>query len=126
MFSIVIFVPATHGDAVREALATAGGGSVGNYDSCSFSCAGKGRFRPLAGANPAIGSINQVAVVDEERIETVVTGDIVSKVVRAVRKGLYDDASEFGNIVDIHAEYLAAHQSIVVTGLKSLSCSSSL
>ena len=44
-------------------------GRSGNYDSCSFSVRGVGRFRPLAGANPHIGHVG-VLEVNEERIET--------------------------------------------------------
>lgn len=53
-------------------MATAGAGRVGNYDSCSFSVRGTGRFRPLEGAHPAIGSVGQLVEVEEERIEAVV------------------------------------------------------
>ena len=52
---IVVFVPVSAADAVRGAMAAAGAGKIGNYDSCSFSSRGIGRFRPLEGANPHIG-----------------------------------------------------------------------
>ncbi len=52
---LVVFVPVADADAVRAALADAGAGRIGDYDHASFSSPGQGRFRPLEGANPAIG-----------------------------------------------------------------------
>ncbi len=53
---IVVFTPLSYAQKVRSALSEAGAGSIGNYDSCSFSSRGMGRFRPLAGADPFVGS----------------------------------------------------------------------
>ena len=44
---------------------------IGDYDSASFSTPGEGRFRPLEGANPTIGEVGALEVVDEVRIECV-------------------------------------------------------
>lgn len=85
LWSFVIFVPATHADAVRSALAGAGAGAVRNYDSCSFSSRGVGRFRPLAGARPAIGVVGTLEAVEEERVEVVVDGARLVAAVTAVK-----------------------------------------
>lgn len=71
MDKIVVFVPTASAAAMRSALAGAGAGAVGDYDACSFSTAGEGRFRPLAGADPSIGTIGSHETVDEVRIESV-------------------------------------------------------
>ena len=71
MIVIVVFAPSRAADAVRQALAAAGAGAIGTYTGCSFSAPGEGRFRPEAGADPAIGSVGQAEVVDEVRIECV-------------------------------------------------------
>ncbi len=68
---LVVFVPAADADAVRRALAEAGAGRIGDYDSASFTSPGEGRFRPLDGATPAIGSVGELEVVDEVRVEVV-------------------------------------------------------
>ncbi len=39
-FKIVVFVPETHADIVREAMSNAGAGVIGNYTGCSFSSKG--------------------------------------------------------------------------------------
>ncbi|WP_310963829.1 Nif3-like dinuclear metal center hexameric protein [Nocardioides terrisoli] len=68
---IVVFVPVDAAEAVRSALTGAGAGAIGDYDSCTFTTSGEGRFRPLAGARPAIGEVGRPEVVDEVRIESV-------------------------------------------------------
>jgi dinuclear metal center YbgI/SA1388 family protein len=69
---LVVFVPVGAADKVRAALADAGAGRIGAYDHASFSAPGEGRFRPLDGANPAIGSVGELETVGEERIEVLV------------------------------------------------------
>ena len=68
---IVVFTPLSHANAVRKALADAGTGHIGKYDSCSFSTRGIGRFRPLKGARPFIGKEGGLEEVEEERIEVI-------------------------------------------------------
>jgi dinuclear metal center YbgI/SA1388 family protein len=68
---VTTYVPVTGADRVRHALAQAGAGVIGDYDSASFSTPGEGRFRPLAGAHPTIGEVGALEVVDEVRIECV-------------------------------------------------------
>jgi dinuclear metal center YbgI/SA1388 family protein len=68
---LTTYVPVADADRVRQALARAGAGVIGDYDSASFSTPGEGRFRPLEGANPTIGEVGALEVVDEIRIECV-------------------------------------------------------
>jgi hypothetical protein len=84
-FSLVVFVPTSHGPAVRAALALSGAGAIGAYDSCTFTSAGTGRFRPLAGATPFLGAIGALEEVQEERIETIVLGARLKGVLAALR-----------------------------------------
>jgi len=65
---IVVFVPETHADIVREAMGRAGAGVIGNYTFCSFSTKGIGRFKPEEGAHPNIGEAGKFESVPEERI----------------------------------------------------------
>lgn len=82
---IVVFTPLSHAKAVREALAKAGAGKIGNYDSCSFSIFGTGRFMPLKGAKPFIGKEGEVEEVDEERIEVICPAEKLEDVLAAVK-----------------------------------------
>lgn len=81
---LVAFVPTEFAAAVRTALAEAGAGQIGDYDQASFSTPGEGRFRPLAGATPAIGEVGTAATVAEERIEVVLPRGLRSQVVTAM------------------------------------------
>lgn len=85
MDKLTTYVPVGDADAVRAALAAAGAGAIGDYDACSFSTPGQGRFRPLAGAHPAIGEVGRPEVVDEVRIECVLPSARRTQVVRAMR-----------------------------------------
>lgn len=64
---LVTFVPATHVDAVLDALAAAGAGTIGDYERCAFRVAGQGTFRPGPGAQPFSGEVGEVALEDEVR-----------------------------------------------------------
>jgi dinuclear metal center YbgI/SA1388 family protein len=68
---LTTYVPVADAPRLREALAEAGAGRIGDYDSASFSSVGEGRFRPLPGAQPHLGSVGDLEVVDEIRIEVV-------------------------------------------------------
>ena len=83
---IVVFVPETHTDAVREAMGKAGAGKIGNYSHCSFSSKGIGRFKPEDGANPHIGEVGKFEEVVEERIETVCPREKLQEVITAIKE----------------------------------------
>jgi dinuclear metal center YbgI/SA1388 family protein len=84
MDKITVFVPAAAADRVREALAGAGAGALGNYDGASFSAPGEGRFRPLAGASPSIGEVGRPEVVAEVRVEALLPRSRRTPVVAAL------------------------------------------
>ncbi len=71
LLKLVVFVPSGHEDAVRDALAAAGAGQVGDYSHSTFQVSGCGTFMPGAGANPYIGSRGRLEKIDELRIETI-------------------------------------------------------
>ena len=81
---IVFFVPVDDADRVRAAVAEAGAGAIGAYDSCTFSAPGEGRFRPLEGADPTIGRVGDLEVVPELRVESVLPRSRRREVVRAL------------------------------------------
>ena len=86
LVKIVVFVPLTHTDVVRKSMARTGAGVIGNYSYCSFSSRGMGRFKPLKGAHPTLGKIEELEEVEEERIEAICPKSKVKEVVRAIRK----------------------------------------
>lgn len=76
----IVYVPAGDADRVAASMHDAGAGVVGDYDRAMFSSPGTGQFRPLAGANPAIGSVGEVETVDELRLELVAEPALREKV----------------------------------------------
>lgn len=84
---LAVFVPETAGDQMREALAKAGAGKMSDrYKDCSFTVIGKGRFKPIGTANPAIGQINQSEIVKEEKIEVIFPKNSQQRVIAAMLK----------------------------------------
>ncbi|XBB69553.1 Nif3-like dinuclear metal center hexameric protein [Nocardioides sp. WV_118_6] len=82
---LTVFVPTDAAAPVRAAIAEAGAGRIGDYDFASFTSApGEGRFRPLDGANPMIGTVGELETVAEVRIEVVLARDLRPAVVRAM------------------------------------------
>lgn len=81
---LVTFVPQDHADAVRTAITSVGAGSIGDYDSCTFTTVGEGRFRPLAGSNPVIGRVGELELVAEARVEAVFPRGLRREVVDAM------------------------------------------
>jgi len=83
---LVVFVPETHTEIVREEMGKAGAGRIGNYSFCSFSSKGIGRFKPESGAQPAIGIIGKLEEVNEERIEVMCERKDIKDVIEAMKK----------------------------------------
>lgn len=83
---LVVFVPLSHSDIIRKVLGEEGAGKIGNYDFCSFSSIGKGRFRGNEKTNPAIGEAGKYESVEEERIEVIVPRSILESVIKRVKE----------------------------------------
>ncbi len=82
---IVVFTPVSHSDEIRRALAEAGAGHIGNYNFCSFTSVGTGRFRGLEGSKPFIGKSGNIEEVREEKIEVICPVKLLNKVLQSVR-----------------------------------------
>lgn len=93
LIKLVTFVPQTHTEQVRLALAKAGVGEgvtdgphSGEYSECFFAGEGTGMFRPHAGANPTIGEIGELTRVEETRLESIIPEKLIDKAIKALRK----------------------------------------
>ena len=84
LLKLVVFIPVGHEDDIREALAAAGAGQIGNYSHCTFQMEGQGTFMPANGAKPFIGSSGQLETVDEVRLETILPATRRPNVLRAL------------------------------------------
>jgi dinuclear metal center YbgI/SA1388 family protein len=84
---LVVFVPLDAAERVRAAVTGAGAGRIGDYESCTYTGPpGEGRFRPLPGADPAVGSVGGLEVVPEVRVESVVPRARSREVLAALRE----------------------------------------
>ncbi len=68
---LVVFVPPEHTDKVREALAGAGAGNIGEYSRCSFSARGEGTFCGSEESNPFTGRSGVFERAEEDRLEMI-------------------------------------------------------
>ena len=82
---LVTYVPLEHTERVLAALFAAGAGQLGSYRECAFVSAGTGQFRPLEGADPAIGTLGELERVAENRVELVLPRPLRAAVVAALR-----------------------------------------
>jgi hypothetical protein len=82
---IVVTVPKEGLGAVLDAIASAGGGEIGEYTHCSYSSSGIGRFKPSDEANPHVGEKGEINRIEEWRVETFAPRDRAKAVVQAIR-----------------------------------------
>lgn len=86
MLVLVFHVPKESAEKVKEAVFAAGCGKMGNYEKCSFEIEGKGQFLPIEGANPFLGTINELEVVAEIRVETTLLKKDKDRVIKALKE----------------------------------------
>jgi len=84
MYSLVFYVPESHLESVKRAVFDAGAGSMGNYDSCCWQVKGQGQFRPVKGATPFLGKLDELECVDEYRVEMVLSEEVKEPVLAAL------------------------------------------
>lgn len=65
---LITFTPSKDAANVRNALFTAGAGSIGNYENCSFNIEGKGSFKGNEASNPVKGKKGEIHFEDETQI----------------------------------------------------------
>ena len=86
VYKLTVYIPATHVEAVKDALFNAGGGRYAAYDRCAWQVLGEGQFRPLAGSQPFLGMTGRDERVPECRVEMIVPEHAAAAVLAALRK----------------------------------------
>ncbi|MGV9679510.1 Nif3-like dinuclear metal center hexameric protein [Nocardia sp. NPDC003482] len=81
----VVQVPVGFRERVLAALFAAGAGGGGHYGESASWNAGFGQFRPLAGAEPANGTVGKLETVEQERVEVVAPPSKRGAVLAALR-----------------------------------------
>lgn len=97
---LTVFVPTGHTQKLRSALEALRLQIFPNYESCSFTCSGVGRFKPVHAATPFVGQLDTTAQVAEDRIELLLPRHQQSAVLAAIKAAhpYEQPAFEFSNI----------------------------
>ncbi|SHG96400.1 Nif3-like dinuclear metal center hexameric protein [Tepidibacter thalassicus] len=86
LYKIVVYTPVSHEESVRNAMAKAGAGHIGNYSCCTFNTKGIGTFMPLENTNPYIGRKGGLETVEEIKIETICKNRNLNNVINEMLK----------------------------------------
>jgi len=83
LYKLAVFVPEEAFGEVRQALATAGAGRIGDYEACAFAVEGTGFFKPGEDTTPHIGEAGgDVEAAQERKLEVEVArwqlGDVLA------------------------------------------------
>lgn len=84
LMKLAVFIPYAQADDMRQALAQVGAGAIGDYNACSFTVQGEGRFKALEGATPHVGEVGEVHIEAEQRIEVVFPASAKNRVLKAM------------------------------------------
>lgn len=82
---LVFFCPTIDTEKVRQAVFAAGGGTIGEYDSCSFNLKGKGSFKAGENTSPHVGEKGKIHFEEEIRVETIVPNNLLGNVISAMK-----------------------------------------
>lgn len=83
---LIVFVPKENAETLSSALFLAGAGNIGNYSECSFSANGIGSFLPNENANPKVGERSKRNLVEEVKLEFIVSNHRLRNVIIAMHE----------------------------------------
>lgn len=81
---LITFVPSNAAEKVRNALFAVGGGSIGNYENCSFNIEGSGSFKGNEHSSPVIGEKGQLHFEKEIQIGITFSKHLQTKILKAL------------------------------------------
>jgi dinuclear metal center YbgI/SA1388 family protein len=81
---LTTYVPKASAENVRTALFQAGGGSIGNYDFCSFNIEGIGTFNGNEKSNPTLGEPGKTQFEEEIQINLTFSSHLETKILKAL------------------------------------------
>ena len=86
LVKLAVYVPVDHADAVRDAICRVDAGHIGNYDSCLSFSEVMSTWRPLKGTDPYIGSIGELSLEPELKVEVTIRAENLEKTLSAIRE----------------------------------------
>lgn len=84
MYKICFYVPASHLEIVKDAMFAEGAGHYGGYDRCCWQTTGQGQFRPLQDSHPFVGSLLQVELLEEYKVEMTCQAQLLKRAIAAL------------------------------------------
>ncbi len=103
MLKLIYYVPESHLESTKQAIFVVGAGGIGNYEDCAWQVKGMGQFKPVNGANPFLGQLNELEQLEEWRVETIVSEEKARAVAKALKAShpYEEPAFEFLQSLDI-------------------------
>ena len=86
MYKLNYFIPSDAKEKTKQALFDIGVGRYENYECCSFETLGHGQFKPIESANPHIGNLNELEIVQEYKIEMICEDELIEKAVKTLKE----------------------------------------
>jgi len=86
MYNLVVYIPESHLDTVKQALFNKGAGRFHNYDCCAWQVAGTGQYRALENSKPFIGLQNHFETVPEYRVEMICQDEFLKDVLTELKR----------------------------------------
>lgn len=86
MYKLNFYVPVDAKERTKEALFAIGVGKFENYENCSWETLGSGQFRPIAGANPSIGEIDKLEVLQEYKVELICSDELIRLAIKTLKE----------------------------------------
>ncbi len=81
---LITYVPLAEAEKVRNALFNVGGGSIGNYEDCSFNIQGTGSFKGNEASNPVIGKKGEIHFEEEVQIGITFAKHLQTSILKAL------------------------------------------
>ncbi|MDF1884517.1 NGG1p interacting factor NIF3 [Sulfurimonas sp. SAG-AH-194-C21] len=86
MYKLNYYVPVSAKEETKQALFNIGVGNFTNYECCAWETLGSGQFKPINNANPAIGQVDTLEVLDEYKIEMICTDELIELAVKTLKE----------------------------------------
>ena len=86
MYQLIFYVPSSHLSKVKDALFAKGAGKYNHYENCCWQICGQGQFKPLKGSVPHTGTINQLEVIEEYKVEMICADESIVAVIAELKR----------------------------------------
>ena len=86
MYKLNYYVPTAAKEKTKQALFDIGIGMFDNYENCSWETLGQGQFKPVGNANPNIGSLDTLEVLEEYKIEMICSDELIAEAVKTLKE----------------------------------------